>query len=272
MEGQNRSYRWSVEEIRYGSIERAHVDTEPELFYLLASASFVEITSDVYAQNLIDYFHSDKEVRSWVERQWRHEEVQHGVALKRYVNTAWPEFDWTKAYNQFYAEYSVCCQTKKLGPTPALEMASRCVVETGTATLYAMVQCMSDEPVLRTLAALIRNDEVRHYKYFYQYYLRYQKLERVPRYTVLRTLWNRVSEVNDEDAYCAFKHVFIERDPRHQLHDGAYKAFCRHYRLRARSCYPYDMAIKMFLKPIGLNRWVQRAAIPLLLLGARYFA
>jgi hypothetical protein len=30
------------------------------------------------------------------------------------------------------------------------------------------------------------------------------------------------------------------------------------------------MAVKMFLKPIGLNRWVQRMAVPLLLAVTRY--
>jgi len=32
------------------------------------------------------------------------------------------------------------------------------------------------------------------------------------------------------------------------------------------------MALKMFLKPIGLQSWVQQTAVPLLLAGAKYLS
>jgi hypothetical protein len=261
---------WSVDDIPYMSIEPDSVAKNVELFYLLASASFVEITSDLYARNLVDYFRDDPEVRRWIEGHWQYEEVQHGIALRRYVKTVWPKFNWDRAYLCFYAEYSRRCEAKPLAPTPALEMASRCLVETGTATMYVMVHRMCSEPVLRTLTAHIADDEVRHYKYFYHYFLRYRKLERAQQYTVLRTLWNRISEIEKEDAYYAFKHVFLECHPRQQFHEADYDAFRRHYLLVAKKYYPYETAVKMFLKPIGLNRWVQRAVVPLVLAGAGY--
>ncbi len=263
---------WSIEEIPYASVERDQLDTAPELFYLLTSASFVEITSGLYTRKLVDYFHADTEVSGWLERHWQHEEVQHGIGLKCYVNTVWPELDWDRAYCRFCTEYSRRCEAKQLGPTPALEMASRCLVETGTATLYTMLHRMCSEPVLRALTAYIKNDEVRHYKYFYHCFLRYQEQEQHPRYAVLRALWNRISEIDAEDAYYAFKHVFLECHPQQRFHDSDYEAFCRHYRLLARRYYPYEMAVKMFLKPIGLNRWVKRATVPVLLAGAWYLS
>lgn len=216
---------WLLAEIPYASLEHDRVDTNQELFYLLACASFVEITSDLYTRNLVDYFHDDKEVNGWLTGHWRHEELQHGMALRDYINTAWPKFDWERAYSHFYIDYSRRCAAKRLGPTPALEMVSRCLVETGTATLYTMLYRLCSEPVLRTVAAYIANDEVRHYKYFYHYFLRYQKKEQVPHSTVLRTLWNRISEIGDEDGYYAFKHVFLECHPRQRFHDSDYKAF-----------------------------------------------
>jgi hypothetical protein len=275
MKKQDRSLsqqRWSVEEIPYAAIELSQADTNPELLYLLAAASFVETTSDLYTRNLVDYFRGDAEVRGWLERRWRPEEVQHGIGLKRYVTTVWPEFDWDQAYHRYYAEYSCRCEAKQLGPTPALEMASRCLVETGTATLYTMLYRMCSEPVLRALTAHIKNDEVRHYKYFYRYFLHYQKKERDSHCAGLRTLWNRIAEIDNEDGYYAFKHVFLECHPQQRFHDSDYEVFCRHYRLLARSYCPYEMAVKMFLKPIGLNRLIQRATVPLLLAGARYLS
>jgi hypothetical protein len=263
---------WFVEEIPFGMIKHDRADTSPELFYMLASASFVEMTSDLYARKLIDYFHGDLEVSEWIERQWQHEEIQHGIALRCYVNTVWPNFDWDRAYFSFYNEYSRYCEAKQLGPTPALEMISRCLVETGTATLYAMLNRLCSEPVLRTITAYIKRDEIRHYKYFYRYFLRYQKQERLRHFAVLRTLCKRIFEIDDEDAYCAFKHVFLECHPRGRFHDSDYRAFSSHWRLLARSYYPYEMAVQMFLKPVGLQRWLQRTAVPLLLAGAKYLS
>ena len=263
---------WSFEEIPYGSIERDQVGADQKLFYLLTSASFVEITSDVYASKLVDYFHEDPAVRNWLAENWQREELQHGIALKRYVNTVWPEFDWDRAYTQFYDEYAPRCAVKPLGPTPALELASRCVVETGTATLYEMLQRMSVEPVLRALTGCIKLDEVQHYKYFYHYFLSYQQREQLRVTAVLRTLWNRIFEIENEDAYYAFKHVFLESHPKQRFYDDQFEVFCRHYRMLARRYYPYEMGIKMLLKPIGLSRTLRRATVPFFLAGARYLS
>lgn len=265
-----RQRRWSADEIPYASIERDLVREDLHLFYLLASASFVEITSNLYTQNLLEYFFEDAEVRHWLEAHWQLEEVQHGIALRGYVNSVWPEFDWGRAYRCFYAEYSRFCRAARLGPTPALEMVSRCLVETGTATLYTMLYQIANEPVLRILTAHIRSDEARHYKYFYRFFLRYSRLEPPGRRPVLRALVSRIGEIDSEDAYCAFKHVFEARHPGRCFLDSDYKAFRKYYGALARRHYPYEMAVKMFLKPLGLNRWAKRAAVPLLLAGARH--
>lgn len=266
-----RDRHWRIDDIPYPTVDRARVAGNVDLFYLLASASFVEITSDLYARNLVDYFHNDAEVSDWIEHHWQHEELQHGAALRCYVNFLWPNFDWERAYSRFYSEYSPRCAAKPLGPTPALEMVSRCLVETGTATLYTMLGRLSPEPVLQTLARYIKDDEVRHYKYFYHYFQRYQKCEKVVQTAVLRTLWNRISEINGEDAYLAFKHVFIECHPDDRFHDGDYKTYCRQWKLLARRYYPYEMAVHMFLKPLQLNRWIQPMTISLFVAGTKCF-
>ncbi len=260
--------QWSVDEIPYGSANRARVNGHLHLFYLLAAASLVEITSDLYTQNLVQYFHRDEDVRRWLEERWQREELQHGIALRRYVNTVWPEFDWDRAYRRFYAEYSRTCGLEHLEPTPALEMASRCVVETGTATMYTMIHRMSCEPVLRLLTGLIRNDEVRHYKHFYGYFLRYKEEEQTPIASVLGSLWARTREIDNHDAYCSFKHVFLEH--RKRFRESDYEVFRRQYRALARSHYPYGMAVKMFLKPLGLHGWSRRATVACLTVGAKY--
>ena len=139
---------WSMEEIPYHALARERVRENELLFYVLASASFIEITSDLYTRNLVEFFRHDSEVIEWLENGWESEELQHGAALKRYVETAWPEFDWDDTYRSFLDEFSWFCSVEQLARTRALEMAARCVVETGTAVFYRMLSELTSEPVL----------------------------------------------------------------------------------------------------------------------------
>ncbi len=261
---------WSFGDIPYGLIERSRVADDTYLFYMVAAASLVEINSDLYTRNLQEYFRGDAEINDWLVRHWQHEEIRHGEALKRYVNTVWPDFDWDRALRRFVADYARLCRPERLGPTRTLELAARCVVETGTASLYTMLSRLSPEPVLARLFTLIRNDEVRHYRNFYHFFLKHQRYETPGHYAVARTLWHRVKVVENEDAYYAFKHVYLERHPARQFHEGAYRLFRQHYLALARRYYPYEMAARMFVKPLGLNRRIQRLALPLLAAGAKH--
>lgn len=256
---------WSLDDIPFASIDRDRVRTDESLFLLLASASFVEITSDLYTENLLRFFHDDREITAWLEAGWRNEELQHGAALRRYVAAVWPEFHWERAYREFFAEYSRLCRVEDLEATRTLEMAARCLVETGTATLYGMVHRWSREPVLAQLTACICRDEVRHYKHFYRYFLAYRSQEEPGSLHVLQTLCKRAARIGEEDAHCAIKHVYQERHPGRTFRERDYRRFRKHWVALARLYYPYSMAVKMFLKPLGLNRWVQRAAVSLLL-------
>ena len=47
------------------------------------------------------------------------------------------------------------------------EMIARCVVESGTSSLYSAIRDASEEPVLKEVAGRIAADEFRHYRLFY---------------------------------------------------------------------------------------------------------
>jgi len=260
---------WSIDDMPYHALERERVKDNALLFYIIASASFVEITSDVYTCTLTDFFHGDAEVIDWLERAWESEELQHGRALKRYVETAWPDFDWEGAYRNFISEFRRFCSVDQLADTRALEMAARCVVETGTATFYRALAEMSPEPVLREIAAAISADEVRHYKYFYRFFLRYHECEHPSRLAVVRTLWARIGEVDTEDAFYAFKHVCLARHPDAKFRDADYAAFRAQLRPLATRHFPHLMASKMLLKPLGLSVPVARLAVPAMASASR---
>ena len=249
--------RWTLGDIPWHAIRHAAVTGHEELFYLVTSASFIEITTDLYTRNLIEYFAGDSEVTGWLEHHWEHEELQHGRALATYVRTVWPEFDWEAGFKAFWDEYGAVCTAEQLEPSRGLELAARCVVETGTASLYRALNDITDEPVLKQLTNHIKSDEVRHYKHFYQHYRLYREREGFGRTKVFRAILRRVNEIKSEDSDIALRHVFNQCYP-----DGSDTQF-RQISNRAqgllRRNIPAEMTVKMLLKPLDLPMRVQNA-------------
>lgn len=262
---------WSIDDIPYGTIDRALVRDDRRLFEIVASASFIEITSDLYTKNLVAFFRDDKEIADWLEQRWEKEELQHGAALKKYVQTAWPDFDWEAAYDNFRRDYGAICTVEALAGTKALEMVARCVVETGTASFYRMLSELSPEPVLRQLAAAISNDEVRHYKHFHRYFRQYRKLEKPSRFAVMRTLLKRAADVDAEDTFYAYRAVFCATHPDAMFTRADYDAYRDRVLNLVRQHFPHGMAVKMLLKPLDMNPLVSRAMLPTVTQASRLF-
>jgi hypothetical protein len=91
-------FRWYLEDLNYSGIDIPRVRERDDLFLLVCSASFIESGSSTYSRNLVDYFSDDAEVREWLIEHWEPEELQHGRALRAYVQHVWREFDWEGAY------------------------------------------------------------------------------------------------------------------------------------------------------------------------------
>src|ERR1700757_720000 len=183
--------RWSLDDIPWRTICQDATSKTEAFFCLVASASFMESATNLYTENLVEFFAGDEEVTSWLERYWLPEELQHGRALRRYVETARPEFDWEPAYQRFVEEFRPYCEIS-LEAVRSLELASRCVVEMGTASYYTTLSRASGDPVLSILARRIADDEVRHYKHFYHYFRNYREAERPSRADVAPALWRRL--------------------------------------------------------------------------------
>ena len=244
---------WRLSDIDYAAIDRPQVTNDPTLFTLVTMASFVETGSDLYAHVLVSYFDEDPEVAGWLAQSWEHEEVQHGAALRQYVEHAWPDFDWQTVYDTFFEEYAKTCTLPDLEPSHGLELAARCVVEMGTATLYSSLHDYVQEPVLKDLAARIYADEVRHYKHFYRYFRRYQQRERHGRWRVGRTLAKRMFASRDDDGYCAYRHVWrATRTSEGSSVERDYQAFLDRVGALARRHAPRELPVDMLLRPLQL--------------------
>lgn len=248
---------WRIEDIDLSRIDRRKAASNENLLLLLCAASFIESGTDLYTSNLSTYFNGDPEVSDWLNNEWEPEEMQHGRALKTYIHHVWPEFDWDTAFKNFFAEYSLTCSVEDFEKTRALEMVARCVVETGTATLYRAINECSDEPVLKQLTDNIRTDEVRHYKHFFRFFKKYNRIEGNGRFAVLGALLRRVLEIKNEDSEIALRHVFAIRYPE-RAHDTAYnRELAARVNALVRRNLSADMCVKMLLKPLDLPARIQ---------------
>ncbi len=259
---------WSLDDIPWHAVCRDRVDRDEALFYMVAAASLMESATDLYTANLIEYFAGDDEITSWLKDYWLPEELQHGRALRRYVETAWPEFPWDRVRAGFIEEFRPFCD-EALEEARGLEMASRCVVETGTASFYTCLSRASSDPVLAILTRRIAEDEVRHYKHFYRFFRKYREIERPGRAAVAPALWRRLRMTGGEDRLVVLKHIHAVRRPGVPFDARVYRHVHRQCRALMRPHFPTEMSVRMLLKPLALGPRTQRVTVPLLAALAR---
>ena len=251
---------WRLADIDFSRLEPDRVRGDDTLYFVLATSALVEAATHHYASNLIEYYAGDAELAAWLRTYWQPEELQHGAALRAYVEAVWPEFSWERAFGGFYPEYAAACTQEELEPSRALEMAARCVVEAGTSTLYQTLNTYATEPVLTEITALLKSDEVRHYSHFYDAYRRYCAANGPPsRWRVARALLRRVLEAFNDDGDIAFRHAWNGRYAERPSTPEDYKTFQTAMRERITPCLPVTMSTKMLLKPLALpprlNGW-----------------
>ncbi|MBV8211007.1 MAG: ferritin-like domain-containing protein [Burkholderiaceae bacterium] len=248
---------WRVGEIDFGRTDLRH-RSDMTLFYLLTGASFIETGSDLYTRNLLTYYRDAGPIADWLREEWEPEELQHGAALRRYVQAVWPEFDWDEAYRRFLAEYSRVASPEAFEATPQLELAARCMIETGTATLYRMLYDYVQEPVLREVLGHIRSDEVSHYKHFLQYFRGAHG--RQSRIRVAWAIARRVRESRSDDAWIAFRHAFEVNNPGRSCQRSDFDEWQRQWQAIIRRAYPFRMAAEMLIAPLQLPLLARRLA------------
>jgi hypothetical protein len=260
---------WRLEDIDFSTLNAALVRDDERLFFLLAVASLVESGSDVYTRNLLAYYAGEAPLADWLTHHWEPEELQHGRALRTYVAHVWPDFDWERTFRGFFTDYRAICAIEQFEATPTLELAARCMVETGTASYYRMLQASTAEPVLRVILNNIRSDEVRHFKYFYRFFREHIARENGGRARVGLALARRLRVAVNDDAYCAFHHTYAVRYPERPNTPATFRRFRRDVERLAHRHFPYRMAAEMFLTPLALPGIVRGPAVRTLAGGIR---
>ncbi len=260
---------WRLEEIDFSILQPENARHDDTLFFLIVTSSFVEAASDLYTRNLSAYYAGDPEVEGWLKDRWEQEEMQHGRALRAYIQSVWPEFDWERANAGFFEEYSAMCTVDEFEPTRGLEMAARCVVETGTSALYRAIHNYTTEPLLKELTYHIKSDEVRHFSYFYHYFQRYRETETMSRTRIVRAILKRIAEAKSEDSLVAYKHAFQVRFPDIAFEERHFQEYNKKLKDIMKRNFPFEMSVKMLLKPVDLPHRIRAPLTRLLVHGAR---
>lgn len=252
---------WSLTDIVWDNIDKTNIEFDPILFKTVASSSLLESTVSVYAQNLKSYYHNEQDFAEWISEVWEPEELRHAAAMAQYLQRVWPGFNSSAAANYFHKNYLPLCQEEKLEPSFALEALARCVVETGTASLYRLMSDYSDCPVLKQLFRHMYTDEVKHYKYFLAMFNHYNHSEKLTRFKIGGTIITKLKTFGGEEiGECAdaIVHGWQGKEVVPTLKKSAWN---NQISAIMGAHFPNQMAAKMLLKPLRLPSFANRFLI-----------
>lgn len=246
---------WTLDDIPWSHFDASRID--PTLLRAVKAASLVEYNAPDYVQYLSRVYRSaSPEIVRDIER-WGNEEIQHGLALGRWAELADPAFNFQAAFARFHALYRAPHFARGDGSVRGSrrgEMIARCVVESGTASLYTALRDASDEPVLKEIAGRIAGDEFRHYRMFYD--IGRQDAEPdLPRWRKFWIAVSRVNESGDDELACAYycanvpadqtaQHPYRRRHYARLYQDTIMGFFRRHH---------VEKLVKMVVMPAEIN-------------------
>lgn len=240
--------QWSLADIDWGQVDASKVSADT--LQVVKAASLVERNAGDYVAYLSNVFAADPEFGRRI-RQWGEEEIQHGEALGRWVQQVDPSFSFHREYRQFCEAYRLPMEVNEsVRGSLAGELVARCVVEIGTSSLYSALRDATDEPVLKELCDNIAKDEIRHYKMFHDYLLKYNRQDRLNLLRRALVAYQRFREIDDDELPLAFhcgNTPHLEYDHRQAARTYARLAFS-HYRRDH-----VDRAVALTLKAIGVS-------------------
>jgi len=198
---------WTLTDIPWSHLDRSKVS--PELLALVKTAAMVERNGADYGRYLANVFADDPEFCA-AARRWAVEEEQHGLALGRWAELVDPAFKLEERFAQFTAMYRIPVESdQSVRGSRSAELCARCVVETGTSSLYSALRDGIDEPALKAICKNIAADEFRHYKLFFTHMERMLALEGIAktwrsRLSRIKTALGRFRETDDDEIASAY--------------------------------------------------------------------
>ncbi len=240
---------WTSDDIPWKAFNASKLDAD--ILLLIKAASLVERNAGDCTRYLKVVFRDEPAFLA-VADSWEADEVQHGEILGRYAHMADPDFDFPSRFRRFVEGYHIPEEGgQSVRGSLTGELIARCIVETGTSSMYSALRDATDEPVLKEICHRIAGDEFRHYKMFYALMRELKEREGVHVFRRLMIAVGRIRETDDDELayawYAANEPADAPYDHDHCYHAYSTSAF-RHYRdMHA------ERAVNMVMKAVGLN-------------------
>jgi hypothetical protein len=140
------------------------------LFYSLASASILEAGMPLAADRLLHFFGADRVLAQWLKTEWLPRKTTRAKQLRDYIETTWPEYDWTAGHEQYRAAADAAGGPAPLRPTGAHEALARCVATAQSGVFYRSLARWAEDARLRELARAMAEEEASSFSHFRNLY------------------------------------------------------------------------------------------------------
>ena len=182
-------------------------------FYSVGAASLLEAFAPLYAERMLHFFRGDQALCDWIRNEWSPRKAARAKALREYIATTWPEFDWCAAHEQYRSAIE---QNGGPGPhraTAAHEALARCVAAAQSALFYRALARWADDVVLRDMARAMAQEEALSFAYFRAAFERRARVERVGFVAAWRTALSCVRAARDTGVRLAFEAIVAQWGP-----------------------------------------------------------
>jgi len=192
---------------RQGSPQQLVTRHNAVLFYGVAAASLLEMGVSQHAPALAVAFTADPAFRAWVEDSWMPAKTDHARHARSYIETVWPEFDWSAACDAFSADYRRFAPGSRSNQGIARAALVCSVASAQAAMFYRGLGAAADDLELRRLLRGMAADEIAHFECFRECYENYRRRERLGVLASFRGVIACASRARDLDVQLAFKHL-----------------------------------------------------------------
>jgi hypothetical protein len=140
------------------------------LFYSLAAASLLENGTALAADRLLHFFGADAVFAQWIRTDWLPRKVARAKQMREYVETTWPEYDWSAGHEQYRAMTAAAGATVQRRPSAAHEALARCVAAAQGGVFYRSLARWAEDRRLREMARRMAQEEALSFDHFRRIY------------------------------------------------------------------------------------------------------
>jgi len=244
---------WTLDTVAWDRFDSSRV--HPQLLAFARSACLVEFNADAYTDYLCRVFSDDPELQSEFHT-WGKEEVRHGLAIKKWVELADPDFDFERSLAVFRAAYQQLPEEgdNSVRGSKARERVARCIVESGTSSFYSALRDAAEEPVFKEICHHIALDEVRHFNLFRKSLEgKYGPAEKLSVASRVKVVLGRMMETSDEELSFAYRAGNFPDEP---IEPERAKEYSNDYMKRIAQLYSpthYRLVAGLAMKAAGIN-------------------